>query len=240
MNNTLIIAAAVIVWSTILGYSIANITLTSQTDNTITVQWEGKANLVPDIYTFSITAEHTADTTKAVSDALATQLAQTQIILDENTIEQKDIQSQGININRNRIYDNNSSREQWYRGTHTLNITIRDIDNAGQIIDSLTAIDGLLVNGGSYDHDDESSTLEIARSNAFEDARSKAEALAKLSGMKLGKPLSISENIINNNYPIMYRAVSMEMAADSSVPSTEINPWQQELQVQLNVVFEMR
>jgi hypothetical protein len=67
----------------------------------------------------------------------------------------------------------------------------------------------------------------------------KAEDLAKLSGMKLGKPLSISENIINTTPYPMYK-MAMDSVAGSAVPETTINPGEQELQVQLNVVFEMR
>lgn len=107
------------------------------------------------------------------------------------------------------------------------------------MMDSLTAIDGLLVNGGSYTNEDNSSTLEVARKNAFDNAQKKAEDLAKLSGMKLGKPLSISENIINSTPYPMYK-MAMDSVAGSAAPETNINPGEQELQVQLNVVFEMR
>ncbi len=239
LHTSLIIAASVIIWATILGTNISHIWPNSGADKTITVQGEGKSSLVPNIYSFSITANETGATTKIVSESLAKQLDQAQKVLDTYKIDKKDIQSSNIDIQSNRVYDNNTSREQWYRGTHTLTIKIRNIAQAGKIIDDLTAIDGLLVNGGSYTNDDESATLEIARKLAFENAQSKAESLAELSDMKIGKPISISENIINNNSYPMYKTMTMDTAAESS-PSTTINPWEQELQVQLNIVFEMK
>jgi len=238
LHTSLIVAASVIIWATILGTNISHIWPNAGADKTITVQGEGKSSLVPNIYSFSISANETWATTKIVSENLAKKLDQAQKILAGNNIDKKDIQSSNIDIQSNRIYEREGSREDGYRGNHTLTIKIRTIEQAGKIIDDLTAIDGLLVNGGNYTNDNESSTLEIARKNAFENAKQKAEDLAKLSDMQLGKPISISENIINNNIYPMYKAMAMDAVAESA-PSTTINPGEQEMQVQLHVVFEM-
>jgi len=239
LHTSLIVAASVIIWATILGTNISHIWPNAGADKTITVQGEGKSSLVPNIYSFSISANETWATTKIVSENLAKKLDQAQKILAGNNIDKKDIQSSNIDIQSNRIYEREGSRENGYRGNHTLTIKIRTIEQAGKIIDDLTAIDGLLVNGGNYTNDNESSTLEIARKNAFENAKQKAEDLAKLSDMQLGKPISISENIINNNIYPMYKAMAMDAVAESA-PSTTINPGEQEMQVQLNIVFEIK
>jgi len=238
LHTSLIVAASVIIWATILGTNISHIWPNAGADKTITVQGEGKSSLVPNIYSFSISANETWATTKIVSENLAKKLDQAQKILAGNNIDKKDIQSSNIDIQSNRIYEREGSRENGYRGNHTLTIKIRTIEQAGKIIDDLTAIDGLLVNGGNYTNDNESSTLEIARKNAFENAKQKAEDLAKLSDMRLWKPISISENIISNNVYPMYKAMAMDAVAESA-PSTTINPGEQEMQVQLHVVFEM-
>jgi uncharacterized protein YggE len=67
---------------------------------------------VPNIYSFSITANETGATTKIVSESLAKQLDQAQKVLDTYKIDKKDIQSSNIDIQSNRVYDNNTSREQ--------------------------------------------------------------------------------------------------------------------------------
>jgi uncharacterized protein len=238
LHTSLIIAASVIIWATILGTNISHIWPNAGAEKTITVQGEGKSFLVPNIYSFSITANETGATTKIVNESLAKQLDQAQKILDTYKIDKKDIQSSNIDIQPNREYDGNKSIEKWYRGTHTLTIKIRKIEDAGKVIDNLTAINGLLVNGGNYTNDNESYTLEKARKNAFENAKSKAESLAELSNMKLGKPISINENIIGNNSYPMYKAMKMDSVA-WSISETIINPWEQELQVQVNIVFAM-
>lgn len=242
MNNRytpFIIAIAVISSALILWSNISRLSPNAGASKTITVQGEWKSSLVPNIYTFSISADETGATTKIVNEALAKKMDQAQTILNANTIDKKDIQSNAISINPNREYDGTKSVEKWYRGNHTITIKIRKIDQAGKIIDQLTAINGLLVNGGNYTNDDESSTLEVARKNAFDNAQKKAQELAKLSDMKLWKPVSISENIINNNPYPMYRAMAMDSVA-WSVPETTINPGSQDVQVQLNIVFEIK
>ena len=239
LQTTLIIAAAIIISTIFLWQSIAKIWPNAGADKTITVQWEGKSSLVPNIYSFSITANETGATTKIVNETLAKKLDQAQKIIDEFKIDTKDIQSSNIDISENRVYDNSNSKVNGYRGSHMLTIKVRKIEEAGKIIDSLTAIDGLLVNGGNYTNEDDSSTLEVARKNAFENAESKAKELAKLSNMTLGKPVSISENIISTTPYPMYRAMAMD-SVEKSTPETTINPGEQELQVQLNVVFEIK
>jgi len=238
-KTTLFLSVAIIAGAAILGMNISDLSPNSGADKTITVQGEGKSSLVPNIYSFSISANEIGNTSKIVNETLAKKLDQAQKTLTDYQIDKKDIQSSNIDIYQNREYDGTKSVEKWYRWSHTLTIKVRKIEDAGKLIDALTAIDGLLVNGGSYESDDDTATLEEARKNAFEDAKSKAEALAKLSDMKLGKPLSISENIINKWYPIMYRTMAMDSVATAS-PETTINPWEQEMQIQLNVVFEIK
>ena len=229
-----IVLAAVILWS-----NIARISPNSSQDKTVSVQGEGKSMLVPDIYNFSITASEVGKTTKGVNEAITKKVNEAMKILADNKIDKKDIQSQNINISENRVYDNSSSRPEWYRGMHTLNIKVRNIANAGKIMDELTAIDGLLVNSWDYAHDNKDATLDAARKLAFENAKAKAENLANLAGMKLGKPVSINESSQNSYYPPMYQA--REMAMDSGAwGETTINPGEQELSVQVNIVFEIK
>lgn len=195
--------------------------------------------LVPDIYNFSITASETGKTTKAVNEAITKKINEATKLLESNKINKKDIQSQNVNISENRVYDKESSRIEGYRGTHTLNIKVRNIDDAGKIMDELTSIDGLLVNSGNYDHDNKDTTLEQARKLAFENAKAKAANLANLAGMKLGKPVSITESSNNTYYQPMYAMREMAMDAGAG-GETSISPGEQELSVQVNVVFELK
>lgn len=242
MNNlqsTILVSVALIIWSAILGINIARTAPNDGSNKTIAIQGEGKSSAVPNIYTFNVMANEKGATTKEVNEALAKKTTAIQQILSEHNIDKKDIQSQNLDIFENRVYESSSSRIDGYRGNHSIQITIRNIDEAGKIIDHLTSIDGLLVNGGQYINDDKTDTLEQAREEAFENAQQKAQKLAELAGMKLGKVVSINESVSGWSYysPIAY-ARNMDVSMEGA--STEINPGEQEFSVQLNVVWEMK
>jgi uncharacterized protein YggE len=238
-QTPLIISLAIIAGAFILGNNISHIWPNAGADKTITVQWEGKSSLVPNIYSFSISTNETGATTKEVSETMAKKLDQAQKILDANNIDKKDIQSSNIDIQPNRVYENNTSKEQWYRGTHTLTIKIRKIDEAGKIIDQLTAINGLLVNGGNYDQWWYWLYSRSCKERCLWKCKEESWRSCKTFRYEIGKPISISENIINNTPYPMYRAMAMDAGAESA-PSTTINPGEQEMQVQLNIVFEIK
>lgn len=107
-------------------------------------------------------------------------------------------------------------------------------------MDQLSAVNGLLVQWGSYENDEESPALADARAKAFDNAKSKAEELAKLAGLRLWKALSINEFIVNNDYPQPMYKTAMADARTEGVPETTINPGERELQVQLNIIFETK
>lgn len=239
-NNTLIVGVSIVLWCAIIWFSLKDINPNPWAENSITVQGEGKSNVVPNIFVFSVSANETGSTTKAVNEVLAKKLDQAQKILADNGIEKKDIQSNNINTYENREYNESKSVLNGYRGNHTLTIKVRAIESAGKIMDQISTINGLLVQWGTYENDDESAGLADARSKAFDNAKSKAEELAKLAGLRLWKALSINEYIVSNDYNQPMYKTAMADARTEWVPETTINPGERELQVQLNIIFETK
>ena len=73
---------------------------------------------------------------------------------------------------------------------------IREVDNTGIIIDAVARVGGdyIRINGISFTLDDPTAYHGEAREKAMADAEAKAEQLAELAGVKLGKPTYISES----------------------------------------------
>ena len=103
-------------------------------------------------------------------------------------------------------------------------------------------MDGLKINQGSYSLDDESEALSQAREDAFSKAQSKAQELADLAGLKLGKALSIDESISGGGSigPIYREMAMMDMAVDEASLQTSIDPGESKYTVSVNVVFELK
>ncbi len=67
------------------------------------------------------------------------------------------------------------------------------------------------------------------------DAEAKAEQLARLGGVSLGKPTYISESV--QTPPIIYRDVVMEAAIPAPAPTTPISPGELEISLTIQVAY---
>mgnify|MGYP000368499850 CR=1 FL=1 len=83
-----------------------------------------------------------------------------------------------------------------YQVTNTLNIKVRDLDNMGNIIDGATEAAGNLVriNRVSFAIEDTKSLRIEAREEAIADLLTKANAMAELAGVELGKLVFLAES----------------------------------------------
>ena len=124
-----------------------------------------------------------------------------------------------------------------YRVTNTVTASIRDIEKAGTVIDAVALAGGDLtrINSIYFSIDDPTPYQKEARDEAMNDAKNKAEQLASLSGVKLGKPTYISENFYA---PSIYRYdVPMKEAGMSSAPSTIISPGEMDITLNVQVTY---
>ena len=78
-----------------------------------------------------------------------------------------------------------------------------------------------------------------ARAKAIEQAKADAQNLAKESGVNLGKLINVYEN--SNPYPVTYNSakeISGGGVAPAPVPT--IQPGQQEIDVTINLTYQVR
>ena len=83
-----------------------------------------------------------------------------------------------------------------YQVTNTLNVKVRDLDNMGNIIDGATEAAGNLVriNRVSFTIEDTKPLQTEAREEAIADLLTKANAMAQLAGVELGKLVFLTES----------------------------------------------
>ena len=85
-----------------------------------------------------------------------------------------------------------------YETSHTLEIKIRDTDEAGEILAGISKIGVTYSSGVNLTHDDYTKLQQEARTKAIQDARKQAEDLVRELGAKLGRVVSYSDY----GYPI--------------------------------------
>ncbi len=203
----------------------------------IWVSGQGKVLAVPDIATLQLGIESQQASVAAAQSQAAKAMDKVMASLSANGVAEKDIQTQYFNISKITRWDQESQQEVvlGYKVTNTVTSKIRDIEKTGEIIDAVALAGGDLtrVNSIYFSVDDPTEYHKEARDKAMADARNKAEQLASLAGVKLGKPTYISENLYFPPTP-RYRAPMMEAA---EAPTTPISPGEMEITLSVQVTY---
>lgn len=82
----------------------------------------------------------------------------------------------------------------WYRASNTLEVTIRDLKQLGQILGTATTLGANTVYGVNFELSNPQAFEAQAREKAVADAHARAEQLARLSGVRLGPVLAVNES----------------------------------------------
>lgn len=176
----------------------------------------GKASAPPDIARTSIGVEvRAADVQQATNDATARMNAVTQAIKALG-IADKDLRTHSFSIGfeqepnppptpvpaaptRGATATATAAPEQpasprgYYRVSNMLEVTIRDLSAVGRVLQAATAAGANNVWGINFEIDNTESLKVQARALAVQRAQQAATELAQLSGVKLGKVVSVSE-----------------------------------------------
>ena len=205
----------------------------------IWVSGQGRVSAAPDIANLQLGIESQETSVAEAQSQAAGVRDKVMGVLEDNGIAEKDIQTQYFNISKVTRWDDDNQREVvlGYRVTNTVTAKIRDIEKAGTIIDAVTLAGGDLtrINSIYFSIEDPTPHQKEARDEAMDDAKNKAEQLASLAGVKLGKPTYISESYYQ---PSSYRYdVPMMDAGKSSAPSTIISPGEMDITLNVQVTY---
>jgi len=235
-----------------------------QSNYQITVSGEGKVYAKPDVALISlgVTTQATtvADVTKANTDKMNTVIE----AVKKLGVVDKDIQT--TNYSLTPVYDNynyliptavptgggvsgsaggsmmpirSSTKLTGYKLEQDIQVKIRDFAKVGDILSQSTAVGANLVGDLQFTIDNPEQFKQQARAKAIAKAKENAQNLSKESGINLGKLINVYENY---NYPGVYNAKAMGLgggAADST-PAPTIQPGQQEIDVTINLTYQVK
>src|SRR5258708_20974272 len=113
---------------------------------------------------------------------------------------------------------------------------VRDVTTASGVLALIvsTGGDATRLNSVSYSINDDSQLVKDARARAFNDAKSRADQYAQLSGLRLGKVLSISE--VSGSSPTAGAPSAPPKAMATAVP---LEPGQQTVSFSVTAVWEL-
>ena len=130
------------------------------------------------------------------------------------------------------------NRLMGYTVSNQAAVKVRNLDNAGSIIDAVADVAGDLVriNGVSFQIEDTQALQDQAREDAVADLMRKAQILADLSGVKLGSLIYLNEGTpYSPPQPLYARAEALQSDAASSI--TPIASGELEVTTTLQGVF---
>ncbi len=202
------------------------------------VNGHGEVNAAPDIVTLQLgISSQKASVAEAQTEA-ATAMDKVMTALKNSGVADKDIQTQQFSIQQITQWDQDKQEQVviGYRVDNMVVAKIRQIDKTGSIIDTVAVAGGdyTRIDNISFSIDDPSPYRNQARDEAMADAKAKAEQLANLGGVKLGKPTYISESI---SYPVYPSYVTPAAPMPSPAPVTPISPGEMKISLDIQVVY---
>lgn len=210
----------------------------------IWVSGEGKVTAVPDVATISLGISAQADNVSTAQSQASTAMDKVMKALADNGVAKKDIKTQQFNITQVTRWDNVKQVEitTGYRVTNMVTAKIRDIGKAGTVIDAVAAAGGDLtrINNIAFSIDDPTSYKNDARQKALADAKARAEQIAKLAGVTLGKPTYITESSYIPGPVIRADIAKAAPVPAPAAPPTEISAGEQEITVNVQVTYSIQ
>jgi uncharacterized protein YggE len=201
----------------------------------ISVSGTGDASGAPDLALLDLGVSTEGKTVKEARDAAATAMNAVNNAVKADGVADKDVQTRQFSIEPEYDYPKGTQELIGFRVTNIVEVKVRDLDSTGQIIDDVAAAGGdvVQVQGLSFTIEKPEDLRAQARQQAMADARVRAEGLAELAGVNLGKPLSVTESAVNPPSPFMQSAP----AARGAEAATPIQAGELEVNVTVDVLY---
>lgn len=195
--------------------------------NKIKVTGNSQVKVKPDYATIQIGAEAQEKTTSAALQSLNKKIDALIAIIKAQGIAEKDYSTSSLNINQVYNYENGENTLVGQKASQTLSVKIRSLTadgaNIGKLIDAASAIDGIIVNGVTFDQSDRTLGVKQARKAAFDAAKKKADEYASLTGQRIRQVTRIEALGGGNVIPYFANgAVFKGGAAETLIPVRDV------------------
>jgi len=190
---------------------------------TITVDGSATLQLKPDIAYLSTTLTVNGRNVSQAIQLLTIQVSRVIQVLNNNGINSTNYETSALNVYPNTSWSNGVSTVLGQIASESIKITIPTIDangsNIGKLIDSLACINGIIVNGLSFDIFNKTLAFAQARDAAFQNAKKKAIDYTTALGVCIGQLVTVRDSysvapVVEQSGPVL------SLAANSNSPST--------------------
>ncbi|MFC1466976.1 MAG: SIMPL domain-containing protein [Candidatus Brachytrichaceae bacterium NZ_4S206] len=204
---------------------------------TVTVIGIGRATASPDIARVTLGVDIINPRLSTALTEANRKTAAIMAALEKAGVEKKDIRTAEFNVFPQQSYGPSGPGPiTGYRVINTMRVTVRDLDNAGAVLDAAINAGANTIQGLVFTIEDIKAIEAEARKGAMADAKAKAEALAGEADAKVGRVLTISEIVSGSPMPVFAAAAPM---AEGMGGGVSITPGTQDVTIQVQVTYEI-
>jgi len=215
----------------------ANATDGSVAQTGIYVSGTGSVKIKPDVAQVQLGVQVIADSAQQAQSQAATLMDKVIASLKANGITEENIKTVAYSVSPYQEYNKGQTANKGYQVTNLVALTVKDVTKLGTILDAAAAAGANQMNGVSFTTADPTAAQTQARELAMNNAKAKAQQLAKLAGVTLGKPVYVSESV--SNPPPVPVARTMGAGADMQA-STPVMTGEMEITVNVTVQYALQ
>lgn len=213
--------------------------VTQQKGEPLVVSGEGKVAVVPDIAKVTLGIEESGVSLKEVQNKVNQKSQNLTGALKKLGIGEKDIKTVSYNVYPEYNYEMTPQKITGYRVSTGYEVRIKDFEKVNEVLVKATEVGINVIGNINFEVNEtaKNEKLNEARKMAVEEAKTKADGLARAAGISLGKILNISESQGAEPRP-MY---ALKQNAEATTPvAPDIQPGETEISVTVTLTFEIR
>ncbi|HEU5087127.1 MAG TPA: SIMPL domain-containing protein [Roseiflexaceae bacterium] len=210
---------------------------TTTINRQITVVGHGEVKVQPDTAIIQIGVETEAKTAREALNQNNADTAAVQKKLTDLKVDTKDMQTSGFGIYP--VYGTDGRQVTGYRVNNTVTVKIRKLDQAPTLLDQVVQAGANSIYGISFTVDNPRTLQDQARTAAMQDAKARADLLAKAGGASVGQVLVITENV-GTPMPIAQPMAIGRAAGDQAGSAVPLQTGEQTVSIDVQVTYELK
>lgn len=184
-------------------------------ENIISVNGSGTIVAKPDIAYLQVGYEAKNKEALAAQTEAKTKMQSIMKVIKAQGIKDADIKTINVSLYKTADY-NKEVKDEYYVASNTIEITVRDLDKVGQLIDEAVTSGANHLGSVRFAVENQEKYQLEALKLAVKNANGKAKAIAEAVGVKIGKPSRVTETSYNGG--VVYREANMLAKAADSTP----------------------
>lgn len=225
--------------------------------SSIVVEGKGEVQAVPDIATVTFSIRKEGKTVKEAQDEVSKVEKLALDSLKTNNVADKDVKTSNASFYPKYEYkydypklapctieygcppQNGKNVIVGYEASESITVKVRNVDTVGKVMQDLGTVGVSDLNGPNFAIDDEETLKTEARAKAIDDAKSKAEVLAKDLGVRLVRIVSFNES--GSYYPMpMYASGAMMKDAVAESAPAQVPKGENTITSNVTITYEIR